>query len=80
MTRLASSGNGERAGGSGGGGFRPGIQTRHRSRKAKDAGKHFFLSSVWVYEGKERQKGGRTRLHLCDAATVGQARKAIVTP
>ena len=47
MARLASSGSGERAGGSSGGGFRPGIQARHWSRKAEDAGKHFFFCRVY---------------------------------
>ena len=50
MTRLASSGKGERAGG----GLRPGVQTRHRSCKAKDVGQHFF--SVGCVYG-ERTEG-----------------------
>ena len=57
MTRVASSGKGERAG-RGGGGLGPGVQTRCWSRKSKDVGQHFF--SVWYgvsVRGKERRKG-----------------------
>ena len=57
MTRVASSGKGERAG-RGGGGLGPGVQTRRWSRKSKDVGQHFFfLSGTCVYGGKERRKG-----------------------
>lgn len=47
VTRLTGSGKGERAGG-GGGGFRPGVQTRRGSRETEDVGQH-FLSGVVVY-------------------------------
>ena len=57
MARLSSSGSGERAGGSSRCGFRPGVQTRHGSRKAEDARKHFFYVGCVGVRGERATKG-----------------------
>ena len=62
MTRLTGSGKGERAGG-GGGGLRPGVQTRRGSRETEDVGQH-FLSGVVVY-GRKNDLVEREESSLC---------------
>ena len=64
VTRFAGSGNGERAGGSGGG-LGPGVQTRHGSREAEDVGQHFCLG---VRRAGERTTWWKGRCgFVCDA-------------